>query len=49
MFGNPKIGDGLCWWGKHRPAVEERIDGKRKAKAWLEAVYAGVELEDIEF
>lgn len=38
MFGNPKIGDGFCWLGKQRPAVTERIAGKRLAHDWLRAV-----------
>lgn len=48
MFGNPRVGDGSCWIGKYRPAVEERIEGKRQASAWCAAFNAGVELDDLE-
>ncbi len=45
--GNPKVGGGICYHGMCE-AVVERIDGKRLAKAWLDAVLAGVELDDLE-
>lgn len=48
--GNPKVGAGVCYHNlAYRDVVKDRIEGKRKAKAWLDAFCAGVELEDIEF
>lgn len=36
--GNPKIGHGPCYgYGDQRPAVRERIAGKRLVRRWLEA------------
>lgn len=47
---NPKYGAGCCYLsGELRQVVHERVAGKRKAKAWINAVMAGVELDDIEF
>jgi hypothetical protein len=48
MFGNPKVGDGVCWWSKWRPAVEERINSKRMAQAILDAINAGWDPDDVE-
>lgn len=37
--GNPKIGHGPCYgYGDQRPAVRERIAGKRLAHRWLTAL-----------
>lgn len=37
--GNPKIGHGPCYgYGDQRPAVRERIAGKRLARLWLTAL-----------
>ncbi len=35
--GSPKISRGVCYWphGGQRPAVSERIRGKREERAWL--------------
>jgi len=34
--GNPKIGNGPCYgYGDQRPAVRERIAGKRLVRRWL--------------
>lgn len=44
-FGNPKYsGGGPCTGRGMRPAVRERIDGKRIARAWLVAS----DVEDVE-
>lgn len=48
MFGNPKVGNGICWWRKYRASTEERIEGKRNAKAFLDAWNAGMDLDDLE-
>jgi hypothetical protein len=37
-FGRPKYGRGPCYYGGLRPAVRERIRGKRIARAWLAAI-----------
>lgn len=47
--GNPKVGAGCCYDNLGlRDVVIERIAGKRKAKVWLDAAVAGVELDDVE-
>ncbi len=47
--GNPKVGAGCCYNNLGlRDVIVERIVGKRKAKVWLEAALAGVELDDLE-
>jgi hypothetical protein len=34
--GNPKIGCGICYLSfDYRPAVRQRIEGKRLVKRWL--------------
>lgn len=36
--GNPKIGNGPCYgYADQRPAVRERIAGKRLVRCWLSA------------
>lgn len=42
------MGAGCCYSGELSEVVRERIDGKRKVKAALEAIYAGVEPDDLE-
>lgn len=45
QFGNPKVACGMCKYAdKWRPAVIERITGRRLAKRWLVAQC----LEDVE-
>lgn len=40
VHGNPKVACGGCKWAydKWRPAVVERIAGKRLARLWLRAI-----------
>jgi len=43
------VGAGCCYNNLSlRDVIKERIDGKRKVKAWIDAVNAGVEPNDIE-
>lgn len=45
---NPKYSGGICYLsGDLRPAVAERIKGKRISKVYSEAFNSGVELDDL--
>ncbi len=46
--GQPKLGSGLCYAYGLRPAVVERIAGRRDAAAWLAAVRAGLDPDDLD-
>lgn len=46
---NPKYSGGVCYLsGGLRPAVEERLEGKKMMKIYLDALCAGVEPDDVE-
>jgi hypothetical protein len=45
--GNPKYGAGICVHCDLRPAVVERIKGKRACRAWLRDLREGVAPEDL--
>jgi hypothetical protein len=44
--GNPKVGNGLCARGdgKYRPAVTQRIAGRRAVRHWI----AAADVEDVD-
>lgn len=47
--GNPKTSNGSCYgYGDQRPAVAQRIAGKRLTARWLAAVRARQDLNDVD-
>ncbi|MFI5297286.1 MAG: hypothetical protein ACHREM_04245 [Polyangiales bacterium] len=46
--GNPKVSTSVCSGGCYQASLLERVEGNRLARAWLRAMQAHIDGDDVE-